>query len=418
VRPAAGSYRMRAMEQKLEKRLAVMMFLEYVIWGSWYPLLSRYLSDFLHFRGIDIAWIFGTLAIASVTAVFFSGQIADRYFASERFLALSHLVGGLSMLALAFQKSFWPFFVIMLVHQLAYVPTLSITNSISFHHIKDPKEFGRVRLWGTIGWIAASWPFVFLLRGKEGPGLETALTSIFWVAGIVSLAMAAFSLTLPHTPPAGGSREKNAPLEAIRFLAVPAIGVLFFVTFLDSLVHACYFMWTGPFLAAIGVADNWIMPAMSIGQIAEIGTMAVLGLFIAKLGWRRIMVLGILAHALRFFVYSIGQPLWLVIGSNVVHGVCYAFFFATVYIFVDEYLPKDARASAQGLFNLLILGVGPFVGNLLWGYLGDEMRTGGAVDFQRLFLWPAALGVVAVVVLLIGFHPKKDPGQTEMAKAA
>jgi MFS family permease len=146
--------------------------------------------------------------------------------------------------------------------------------------------------------------------------------------------------------------------------------------------------------------------------------MAVLGLFIARLGWRRIMAVGIVAHALRFFIYAIGEPTWLVIGSNVVHGMCYAFFFGAVYIFVDEYFPKDARASAQGLFNLLILGLGPFLGNLLWGYLGDRMRAGEAVDFQRLFLWPAGLGVVAVLVLLVGFHPKKDPGQTELAKAA
>ena len=406
------------MPQKLETRLGLMMFLEYVIWGSWYPLLSRYLGDFLHFSGIDIGWIFATLAIASVTAVVVSGQIADRYFASEKFLAFSHLVGGLAMFALAFQKSFWPFFVGMLVHNVMYMPTLSLTNAISFHHIKDGKEFGRVRLWGTIGWIAASWPFVFLLQGVEGPALESALTWIFWVAGFVSIVLAAFALTLPHTPPTGGAREKNAPLEAIKLLAVPAIFVLFFVTFLDSLVHACYFQWTGPFLAKIGVADNWIMPAMSIGQIAEIGTMAVLGTFIAKLGYRKIMAVGILAHALRFFIYAIGEPTVLIIASNVVHGMCYAFFFGAVYIFVDEYFPKDTRASAQGLFNLLILGLGPFFGNLLWGYLGDSLKTAAGVDFHRLFLWPAGLGLLAVIVLLLGFHPKGAPSPAAAAKAA
>jgi nucleoside transporter len=405
------------MHRNLQGRLGLMMFLEYVVWGAWYPLLSRYLADFLHFKGIDIGWIFATLAIASLTAVFVSGQIADRYFASEKFLALSHLVGGLAMIALVFQKSFWPFFLGMLVHTVMYMPTLSITNSICFHHIKDAKEFGRVRLWGTIGWIAVSWPFVFLLKDAQGPALESALTSIFWVAGISSFVLAAYSLTLPHTPPAGGATEKNAPMEAIKFLAIPAILVLFLVTFLDSLVHACYFQWTGPCLAHIGVPDNWIMPAMSIGQIAEIGTMAVLGFFISKLGWRKIMAVGIMAHALRFFVYSIGEPTWLVIASNVVHGMCYAFFFGTVYIFVDEYFPKDARASAQGLFNLLILGLGPFFGNLLWGYLGDELTTAGAVDFHRLFLWPAGLGLVAVVFLMVGFHPKPTEGQA-LSKAA
>jgi hypothetical protein len=296
----------------------------------------------------------------------------------------------------------------MLVYSLVYVPTLSLTNSICFHHLKDAqKEFGRVRLWGTIGWIAASWPFVFILEGKQGAALASALTAIFTVAGVASLALAAFSLQLPKTPPASGAAARNAPLEAIKLLAAPSVAVLFLVTFMDALVHQCYFQWTSPFLAAIGVADNWIMPAMSIGQIAEIATMAALGYFLKRLGWRWTMIFGILGHALRFFIYSIGQPTWLVVGSNVVHGFCYAFFFASVYIYVDEYFPRDARASAQGLFNFLILGFGPFVGSLLWGRLGDLYRTAEGVDFHRLFLVPSGLGLVAAVVLLIGFHPTR-----------
>jgi nucleoside transporter len=389
----------------LAARLSVMMFLEYVIWGTWLPLLALYLSRFLGFSGTDVGWIFATLAIASVVAVFGGGQIADRYLATERFLAVSLAVAGLAMFALPFQKSFWPFFLAMLVHNLMYVPTLSLTNSMCFHHLKDAKEqFGRVRMWGTIGWIAASWPFVFLLRGKEGAELESALTAIFWIAGGASLALAAWSLTLPHTPPARKG-ENNAPLEAIKLLAVPSILVLFVVTFMDSLVHACYFQWTSPFLSDIGVPENWIMPAMSIGQIAEIGTMAVLGVFLKRFGWRKIMTFGILGHAIRFAIYSLGGPVWLVVASNVVHGFCYAFFFATVYIFVDECFPADARASAQTLFNLLILGLGPFLGNLLWGKLADVLTTDGSIDFRTLFLAPTALAIVAALVLLAGFRP-------------
>ena len=399
-------------------KLSVMMFLEYFIWGSWLPMLSRYLSDFLGFSGTSIAWIFGTLAIASVTAVFISGQIADRHVPTEKFLAISHLIGGVAMLSLAFQKTFWPFFVAMLVHNLMYVPTLSLTNSICFHHLKDAeKQFGIVRLWGTIGWIAASWPFILILSGKTGPALESGLTWIFWMAGGASIALAFFSLTLPHTPPAR-TGEKNAPLEAIKFLAVPAFLVLFIVTFMDSMVHACYFFWTSPFLASIGIPDKWIMAAMSIGQIAEIGTMAALGFFIKRLGWRRIMVFGILGHAFRFGIYALGGPVWLVVASNLVHGFCYAFFFASVYIFVDQYFPKDARASAQGLFNLVILGLGPFLGNLLWGRLGDALRTAGVIDYRALFLVPTALAVVAAIVLAIGFRPPSRPVGEELPAAA
>jgi nucleoside transporter len=400
-------------------RLSVMMFLEYVIWGSWLPLLALYLVRFLHFTSTEIGWIFATQAIASVTAVFVSGQIADRYLSTERFLAVSHLIGGVALFTLVFQKTFWPFFITMLIYILVYIPTLSLTNAICFHHLKDaPKDFGRVRLWGTIGWIAASWPFVFILRGKEGAALEGPLTSIFFVSGATSLALAGFSLLLPPTPPARDVAEKNAPLEAIKFLAIPSVAVLFLVTFMDALVHQCYFQWTSPFLAAIGIPENMIMPAMSIGQIAEIATMAALGYFLKRLGWRWTMAIGILGHVFRFFIYSIGEPVWLVVASNVVHGFCYAFFFASVYIFVDDYFPKDARASAQGLFNFLILGLGPFVGSLLWGWLGDAYTTPAGVDFRKLFIVPSALGLTAMVVLLIGFHPERRAPSEAMAAAA
>jgi nucleoside transporter len=393
----------------LKARLSVMMFLEYVIWGSWLPLLALYLGDVLEFSGSQIGWVFATPAIGCVVALFVGGQLADRVMSTEKLLAALHAIGGIAMFALAFQTSFWPFFFIMLVYQLAYIPTMSLTNAICFHHVQDARhDFGKIRLWGTIGWIAASWPFVFILAGKTGEPLEAALNSIFIVAGITSFALAAYSLTLPPTPPARDTAQANAPLEAIGLLAVPAFLVLFVVTFMDSLVHQAYFQFTSPFLERAGLAANWIMPAMSIGQIAEIATMAVLGTVLVKLGWRTTLAIGIAAHAARFFVYAIGDPLWLMVAINVVHGMCYAFFFAAVYIFVDENFPKDSRASAQGLFNLLILGLGPFVGSLLWGALADRLRTPlGDVDYRTLFQAPAWLAVAAMVVLLVAFRPKE-----------
>jgi nucleoside transporter len=417
-------------------QLSVMMFLQYVIWGAWLPLLSLYLTK-LGFDGIKIAWIQNTFAIGSVFAMFVGGQLADRYFATEKFLALSHFVGGVTMLLLPWQKDFYLFFAIMLVHCLFYVPTLSMTNSMCFANLKDPqKDFGFVRLWGTIGWIAVSWPFVFLLidwkslpefgtvtftqwlgkalgTAKQGTELQNALTWIFFVAGGASIVLSLFCLTLPHTPPAKNASSKNAPLEAIKLLKNPSILVLFIVTFIDAVVLYCYFFWTSPFMSTIGIPENWIMPAMSIGQIAEILTMAVLGVFLKKLGWKKTMLIGVFGQALRFFIYSVSGPnqAWLVILSNLIHGLCYAFFFATVYIFVDDHFPKDARTSAQGLFNFLIVGMGPLVGNFLWGALGNVMKSGDKIMFGKLFVVPTVLSMLAFFILLFAFHaeqPKKN----------
>jgi nucleoside transporter len=412
-------------------RLSLMMFLEFLIWGAWYPLIFGYLPA-IGFNDDQQFWVLAGFNIAAIVAMFFSTQFADRNFAAERFLAASQLVGGLAMLALSTTKSFWPVLIFMYVHCLCYVPTISITNSIAFANVKDPqKDFGLVRLWGTIGWIAASWPFVFLLAdwakipalgsvpfitwlgdalgtAKTGEALVDATRFTFIAAGVASLVLAVFSLLLPHTPPkrAAAGESQLAWLEAAKLLKVPFMSVLFLVTLIDATVHQCYFVWTGRYLTSIGIPGNWVMPAMSVGQFAEIGTMAVLGAFLKKLGWRWTMTIGILGHAARFAVFAFLPYPAPAVAVNVLHGICYAFFFATVYIFVDEFFPKDVRSSAQGLFNLLILGIGPLVGN----FLGPRLVTyfsdqAGNVNFSKMFLIPSATAVVAAIILAACFRP-------------
>jgi MFS family permease len=305
--------------------------------------------------------------------MFFSNQFADRNFAAERFLAASHLIAGAAMIALYWTHAFWPFFFFMLVHCLLYVPTISITNSIAFTQMKDAqKEFGIVRMGGTIGWIMAAWPMTFILAqtsgfvdwlgtvlasGLTGPALQAGTRWVFVVAGIASFLLAGFSLTLPHTPPkpVASGANKFAWLEALRLLAAPFILVLWIVTFIDSTVHNLFFNWTGSFLGTpvaaggVGIPGNWIMPVMSIGQIAEISTMAILGVTLKRFGWRTTMIMGILGHAARFAVFALfPEYKWAIILINVIHGVAYAFFFATVYIFVDEFFPRTCARARRG----------------------------------------------------------------------
>lgn len=231
-----------------------------------------------------------------------------------------------------------------------------------------------------------AWMGKALSTLRTGSAIEAALTSTFVVSGTAALLIAAFSVILPRTPPAVNTEAKFAPFEAMKLLAVSSILVVFIVTLLDSLLHSCYFFWTGPFFTEIGLPQNWIAPAMSIGQVAEVLAVATLGLFLKRLGWRMTMVIGVLGQGLRFVIYSMGTPrlLWLVIASNIFHGFAYACLFATVYIFVDETFPKDAHASAQGLFNILILGVGPFQGNFLRGWLGIVFGTTRVIDGETV----------------------------------
>jgi len=426
------------MNRAIRFKLFLMMVLEFFIWGAWFPLIFGYLPS-LGFTPGEQSWILNAFPIAAIVGMFFSNQFADRNFAAQRFLAASHLIAGLAMLCLVWARSFWPFFGFMLVHCLLYVPTISITNSIAFAQMKDAqKEFGIVRMGGTIGWILAAWPFTFILvdwakvkqanpqglinwlgtvlgSGLTGEALQRGTTWTFIVAGVASLVLSAFSLTLPHTPPKPAEEgvAKLAWLEAMKLLGLPFILVLWAVTFVDATVHNLYFNWTGRFLGSVGIAGNWIMPVMSIGQIAEILTMLVLGAALKSLGWRKTMVIGILGHAARFAVFAfLPQYKELIVLVNVLHGICYAFFFATVYIFVDEFFPKDARASAQGLFNLMILGLGPLVANLAGPVLiGETFNKGGVVDFRSLFLLPCAAAIIAAIALAVFFRPpqKQEP---------
>ena len=426
------------MTPSIRLKLILMMVLQFFIWGAWYPLIFGYLPS-VGFSPAEQTWILSTFPVAAIIGMFFSNQFADRNFAAERFLAASHLIGGAAMVALFWTHTFWPFFFFMLVHCLLYVPTISITNSIAFAQMKDAqKEFGIVRMGGTIGWIMAAWPMTFILvdwakvnatqttgfvdwlgtvlgAGLTGPALQAGTRWTFVVAGVASFVLAAFSLILPHTPPkpVASGANKFAWLEALRLLAAPFIMVLWIVTFIDSTVHNLFFNWTGSFLGTptaaggVGIPGNWIMPVMSIGQIAEISTMAILGVTLKRFGWRTTMILGIMGHAARFAVFAFfPQFKATIILINVIHGVAYAFFFATVYIFVDEFFPKDVRASAQGLFNLMILGLGPLVANVIGPQLmGVTFATATGVNFRSLFLVPLSMAIVAALLLALAFHP-------------
>ena len=388
-------------------RLFVMMVLQLAVWGAWAPKLFPYMG-MLHFAPWQQSLVGSSWGVAAVLGIFFSNQFADRNFSAERFMAASHVIGGLALLACAFTTSFWPFFASYLVFSLLYVPTLSVSNAIAFANLKDPaKDFGAIRMGGTIGWILVSYPFIFLLGAKAGPD---QVRSIFVVAAIVSFALAAYSLTLPHTPP-----KREAPgadplawRESIKLLGVPFVAVLFLVTFIDSVIHNGYFVMADAFLTnRVGIAGNLSMAVLSLGQFAEIVTMFILGSVLARLGWKATMIVGVLAHGARFAVFAyFPDSVPVILAVQLLHGVCYAFFFATVYIFVDAAFPHDVRSSAQGLFNLLILGIGNVGASFIFpALIAKWTDAAGHVDYRSLFMVPTGMAAVAVLLLAAFFRP-------------
>ena len=396
-----------AAQSSIKIKLFLMMILEIAIWGAWQIKIFSYMG-MLGFSAGQQGLVGSVFGIASLVGIFFSNQFADRNFSAERFLAFSHFIGGLALIGTSMATTFTPFFTCFLIYGLLYVPTISVTNSLAFANLKDPaKDFGFVRMGGTIGWIIVSWPFIFLLSEKAGAA-ETKW--VFIVAGIISFVLAAFSLTLPHTPPRKDveGMDKVAWFKAVKLLTNPFVLVLFIVTFIDSTIHNGYFVVIDGFLQKVGISANMSMVVSSIGQVAEIVTMLILGVVLKKVGWKTTLIIGICGHAARFSIFAFfGTPesQWLIIAVQVLHGICYAFFFVTVYIFVDAVFPKDIRSSAQGLFNLLILGVGMVVASQMFPRLAAHYTTDGVVDYHKLFLVPTGMALAGIVLLALFFRP-------------
>ncbi|MBL9203710.1 MAG: MFS transporter [Opitutaceae bacterium] len=396
------------MTSSIRNRLFFMMVLEIAIWGAWQIKIFPYMG-MLGFTAGQQAWVGSVFGIASLIGMFFSNQFADRSFSAERFLAFSHLVGGIALIATSFAQTFPAFFALFLVYGLLYVPTISVANSLAFANLSDPaKDFGFVRMGGTVGWIVVSWPFIFLLGDKAG---ASDTRWVFIVAGILSLVLAAYSLTLPHTPPRKDAEglDRFAWLRAAKLLRMPFVAILFLVTFLDAVIHNGYFVVIDSFLTHVGISAKMTMVVSSIGQVAEIVTMLALGAVLKRLGWKWTMIIGILGHAVRYGVFTMfadSGMTWLIIAVQVLHGICYAFFFATVYIFVDAVFPKDVRSSAQGGANFIILGLGMVVASQLFPRLVAAFSsTTGVIDYHKLFLVPTAIAIGGILLLLLFFKP-------------
>ena len=384
-------------------RLSFMMFLNYVIWGSWYVTIGTYLTATLKFSGTETGAIFGTTALASMISPFFVGLIADRFFASERVLAALHLVGAVLLFSVTRFTDFGSVYAIMLAYCLCYFPTVSLTNSLTLAHIKDPgRDFPLIRVFATLGWIA-----IGLVIGQMG--IEASHVPFLIAAG-ASVLMSAFSLTLPHTPPP----NKGQTITARSILGLDALVILkdqSFMVFVIASILACipltfYFSFTNAYLNEIKVSNA--AGKMTLGQGSEVVLMLLMPFIFKRVSVKIILLLGLAAWSARYALLAYGNPdqgMWMFYLAILLHGICYDFFFMTGQLYTDMQAPPNLRAAAQGLIIFLTYGVGMFIGSLLSGGAVDYFTktVNGVVTRDWQAFWLSSSIGAFVIMLMIAF---------------
>jgi nucleoside transporter len=397
------------MQLQMRARLSTMMFLEYFIWGAWYVTLGTWLSGSLHFTGKQIGLAAGATSVGAILAPFFVGLIADRLFATQKVLAILHLLGAALLFMASAQSSFTIFYSLVLLYCLCFMPTLALTNSLSFRQMQDPKEeFGAIRVLGSGGWIVAG-----LLIGTLR--LEATSTPMR-LAAACSLLMGLYCFTLPNTAPLGRKGPISIgsifPREALGLLKERSMLIFVIASFLICIPLQFYYAFTNLYLNQIGVQNA--AGKMTGGQMSELFCMVLIPWFFRRLGVKYMLVAGMAAWVLRYVLFAYGNVsggMWMLWGGILLHGICYDFFFVTGQIYVDEKADVGLRAAAQGMITFITYGFGMFVGSWLSGFVVDHYALAvpqGAVTYQwrPIWLFSAIMSAVVLVLFLFTFSEK------------
>lgn len=398
------------MTAAVRTKLSTMMFLEFFIWGSWFVTLGTFLGSNLKATGAESGAVFSTQSWGAIVAPFIVGLIADRYFNAEKILGILHIIGAILMYQLYNATNISVFYPYVLGYMILFMPTLALVNSVSFNQIGDPeKEFSSIRIWGTLGWIAAGLLISYIFHWDSKQNTENGfLKNTFLMAGIASLVLGLFSFILPKTPPKISSSEKVTVsdvlgLDALKLLKDRNFLIFFISSILICIPLAFYYQNANLFLSNIGV-DN-PTGKMTIGQASEVLFLLFIPVFFSRFGFKKTILVGMLAWAIRYVLFAYGNAtnlsFMLIIGIAL-HGVCYDFFFVSGQIYTNSKAGEKYRSSAQGLITLATYGVGMLIGFAVAGLITDTYKlAGGAIDWRMVWIIPA--GIAAIVFLLFAF---------------
>jgi nucleoside transporter len=400
----------------IRTRLSVMMFLEFFIWGAWYTTIGLFMQN--HGMETLTHWPFTVNPVAAIVAPFFVGLVADRFFATERVFGLLHLIGGV-LLLVAPRATGNPtlFIIILLLYNLCYMPTLGLSSSLGFHHIADQeKDFPKLRVWGTIGWIIAGL-FISFVLSRFVAGGQAELTSLpLYSAGIASLVLAAFSFGLPHTPaPARGqavSARSIIGIDAFKQLGSPSFYVFVASALLICIPLAAYYNFTQLYLEAAKVKN--IAATQTLGQMSEMLFMLAMPVLFARWGVKKMLLAGMAAWVLRYALFAAAAPsaiYWMIALGILLHGICYDFFFVTGQIYVDKKSTPAIRGQAQGFFVFVTYGVGMLIGAQVAGNVYNRFLNGAptlALDqWKSFWILPSVFAAVILVFFALAFHDRE-----------
>ena len=402
------------MNTTIRIKLSVMMFLEFFIWGAWFVTLGTFLGNNLKASGSETAAVFSTQSWGAIIAPFIIGLIADRYFNAEKILGILHLAGAFLMYQMYQSTDVGMFYIYVLSYMVLYMPTLALVNSVSFNQMKDAeKEFANIRVWGTIGWILAGLSISFFFHWDSVEAVSNGLLkNTFLLAGTAALVLGILSFTLPKTPPKVSEGKIKIGdiigLDALRLLKDKNFLIFFISSILICIPLAFYYQNAHPFLTAAGVENP--TGKMAIGQISEALFLLLIPVFFARFGFKKTILVGMLAWAVRYvlFAYGNGGDLsFMLITGIALHGICYDFFFVSGQIYTNSKAGEKYKSAAQGLITLATYGIGMLIGFAVAGWITDNYKTvEGTINWFMVWIIPAGISLVVFVIFALLFQDK------------